>query len=41
MKHNDPDIKAIDAVINKVGSYSEDGDINNKDSDGADKGDLQ
>jgi hypothetical protein len=25
MKRKDPDVKAIDQVINKVGSYSEDG----------------
>jgi hypothetical protein len=35
MKHDDPNIQAIDDVIEAVGSYSDDG------QDGATKGDLQ
>ena len=40
MKHNDPAIKAIDEVIEKVGSYSEDGGKQSA-GDGEEKGDLQ
>ena len=42
MKHNDPDVKAIDAVIDKVGSYSDDGDVHTSESEEEpQQGDLQ